>query len=777
MSLFNKVLSQVEYTVSDALPYQELYEDGTVLTKDWGLMKCWHITYSDVSISATLADEVANNVALHYQRKSIPQKDLKMAYWFVVHRMPLNLTIDPQFSGEENMVGADLEIERYRNNLFCDNKKNIKNIAYACCKVQIKFDVDGITDKSYREACQVFSEFESMFKVIGARGIALSCTSPVAEDNIMTFLKYSCGSEFKGFKCPTKGMADLSDFLSTKTIDKGKPMLLGDDYVQILTINDFPSETYSCILFDLLTLPFQFKWTTRWIPYSNKESQDKAKKMRQKFRSNIKSMRALMYEQSTGNESEDINTQATVDTEAMEEVLISLSHGESLGQMTSVITVTDKDLESLRNKVSKIKETLSYSGFDAIEESILSNYDAWKSSLPGESIAGRRRPLITASNLSHIIPFTDVYHGYQTNKYLKRLCGLGHPMLLGKLPTKETYFLNLNGYDDDVGHTFIVGMTGGGKSILLSLIGSQWSRYPKSRVILFDKDMSFKRICERTGGAIYVPAAEDSPLKFMPLSRIKTKPYQAVEWLETVVQAAGTKLTPEISRDFMEIAQEWDNAVPTVERFVKRLRGYNNKSEALPALDKLLDSKDLAYLFGGEKDEFGIGSFKRKTMIEMGPLMNLGDIAVLPSLKFMFDRMDELFDEDPQPTLLVMDEAWKFLTHEVFRAKIKEWLKTLRKKRVFVIFALQNINDIDDSEEFLTSCHTRIYLPNGELKGDGSVAIKDAYRKMGVTDAEIAIIGSARKKKEYFIQQPEGSALVDFCVDSYQLERIARDGA
>ena len=97
-------------------------------------------------------------------------------------------------------------------------------------------------------------------------------------------------------------------------------------------------------------------------------------------------------------------------------------------------------------------------------------------------------------------------------------------------------------------------------------------------------------------------------------------------------------------------------------------------------------------------------------MIEMGSLMNMGNSAVYPCLQFIFARIDELFDTDPKPTLLVMDEAWLFINHKIFRLKIKEWLKTLRKKRVFVVMAVQNINDVDDPEEFLTSCHTRIYL-------------------------------------------------------------------
>jgi len=70
---------------------------------------------------------------------------------------------------------------------------------------------------------------------------------------------------------------------------------------------------------------------------------------------------------------------------------------------------------------------------------------------------------------------------------------------------------------------------------------------------------------------------------------------------------------------------------------------------------------------------------------------------------------------DGSPTLLVLDEAWLFLDSPIFAARIREWLKTLRKKHVAVVFATQSLADIADSPiapALIESCPTRIYLPN-----------------------------------------------------------------
>lgn len=763
--------------VSDYLPFADLYEDGLILTKDWGLMKVWFVSYPDASLNNEMADEISERVARLFHGHSESIKETKVSYWFVTGRIPMTLVVNPARSGLINMEKTDYEIEEYRDAIFSDSSRNDVNISYACCKVQVKVEPGkGVTEQSRRKAESLFTAFETALGTLGAYVKPCVCDDADEDSNIMVFLKYVTGVDYANFRCPREGVHNVSQFLSTNFITTGQPMKIGDYYVQMLTINAFPGETYPNILVDLEQLPFCFKWVTRWTPLSNWDSQEEAKKLRKDYKASAKSFKTIAYETSTGEDSGNYEFQALTDIQEMEEVLVDLTKGETMGYMTSVIMLYAEELEMIPRMVQEVRKKVTSQGFDVIVEDKTSNFAAWRSSIPGDSISNRRQPLVTATNISHIVPFLNMYHGSLTNKHLARITGVNWPHAIGRLVTNEFYYLNLNGPNDDVGHTFIVGSTGGGKSVLLAFLASQWMRYPNSRVILFDKDMSFERLCRSTGGAIYVPSAENSDLSFMPLSRIREKPAQAADWIYSVVESSGVSVTPEMREKIMYVCEHWDYSIPTVKRFLDNLRGYDPQNQAIPSIQALIDNEDMNKLFGATTDDFNASSFKRKTMIEMGPLMNMGDYAVLPTLQFLFDRMDELFDADPQPTLLIMDEAWKFLTHKVFRAKIKEWLKTLRKKNVFVIFAIQNLNDIDDAEEFLTSCHTRIYLPNSALRGEGASAIKDLYRKMGVSDYEISIIGNAERKRHYYIQQEEGSALVDFCLDSFHLQRIAKRG-
>ena len=770
MGFFSKNKSD---RVSDALPYEELYGDGTVLCRDLGLLAVWHVDWPDTSISESESESISESVARCFQGYAGGEGDV--TYWFVTQRVPSAIEKDERKSGLDGMSGADAEIEAHRTGILADSSRTLTNISWVCCKAKVAVSQNGVTEESRRTAEEIYSNLEGLLRTIGSRPRRLSTSARIPADSIMTFLKCMTGSPYCSYACPKEGMSGVSEYISTKFVEKGRPMAIGDREVQVLTINAFPSETYPGMLFTLLTLPFTFRWVTRWVPKSNWDSQQTAKKLRTAFKSGIKGWKALMYEQTSGQEATNLEVQAVTDTEDVENVLQSLTRGETLGEMTSTLVLDAPDADILSEIVADAKKAVNRAGFDFIEENFTSNFPAWLGSLPGDSSSNMRRPLVTATNISHIIPFTGIYTGARFNEHMDRICGMGWPHAIGKLITNEPYYLNLNGPVDDVGHTFIIGSTGGGKSVLMAFLASQWMRYPHSRVIYLDKDMSFANLCRRTGGRIYTPGLDEG-LTFMPLAGMEDNPGRAMAWLETAIAAQGVQVTPQMVEEMKFVCDGWAGNEPTLKRFVARLEGNYPDSGALPALRRILANPALSQLFSGEEDTFGIEAFARKTMVEMGPLMNMGDEAVLPVLRFLFDRMDTLFDADPQPTLLILDEAWKFLSHPVFRSKIKEWLKTLRKKRVFVIMALQNLQDIDDAEEFLTSCHTRIYLPNPDVKPGGSEMIRELYRKIGVSDGEMEVIGYAVRKQDYFISQTEGSALVNFFIDQYQLERLARDG-
>jgi len=141
--------------------------------------------------------------------------------------------------------------------------------------------------------------------------------------------------------------------------------------------------------------------------------------------------------------------------------------------------------------------------------------------------------------------------------------------------------------------------------------------------------------------------------------------------------------------------------------------------------------------------------------------------AVLPVLTYLFHRLENRFDGNP--TLLILDEAWLFLDHPLFAARIREWLKTLRKKNVAVVFATQSLADISQSTiapVLIESCPQRIFLPNDRALEPQSRA---AYERFGLNDRQIELIAAAQPKRDYYLQSRRGNRLFELALGPISL--------
>ncbi|MET4328617.1 type IV secretory pathway VirB4 component [Bradyrhizobium sp. i1.15.2] len=110
-------------------------------------------------------------------------------------------------------------------------------------------------------------------------------------------------------------------------------------------------------------------------------------------------------------------------------------------------------------------------------------------------------------------------------------------------------------------------------------------------------------------------------------------------------------------------------------------------------------------------------------------------------LAYLSHSLEDRFDG--RPTLLIIDEGWLALDDAGFAGKLREWLKTLRKKNASVIFATQSLADIGGSEiapAVIESCLTRILLPNDRAIEPQITAI---YRRFGLNDRQIEILARA----------------------------------
>ena len=183
---------------------------------------------------------------------------------------------------------------------------------------------------------------------------------------------------------------------------------------------------------------------------------------------------------------------------------------------------------------------------------------------------------------------------------------------------------------------------------------------------------------------------------------------------------------------------------------------------------------EYADLFSAEDDSWGNA---RWVTFEMNRLMAMSAEIVQFILGYVFYRLVEMFDGTP--TLLVLDEAWLFLDNEYFAAMLRDWLKTLRKKNVYVVLATQEVADARNTifSTILNACNTRILLPNPQAT---QVENKSLYHEIGLLDADIEALRDAQPKREYLYVSSLGKQMFELSLDRRQvdlLKVIRRSGA
>ena len=308
----------------------------------------------------------------------------------------------------------------------------------------------------------------------------------------------------------------------------------------------------------------------------------------------------------------------------------------------------------------------------------------------------------------------------------------------------------------DVGHMLMLGPTGAGKSVLLALLALQFLRYDKAKIFIFDKGGSFLAASRGVSGAYYRLGGEQTELAFQPLAHVDDLAERtwASEWLQGLLANENIVCTPEVKESLWHAL----NALAQVPQHQRTLTGFCALLQD-KALRQTLATYTLEGAYGHLLDaDHESLSENRWQCFEMEDLMAAPSV-IAPVLSYLFHRLEQQFTGEP--ALLILDEAWMFLDHSLFASKIRDWLKTLRKKNVSVLFASQSVQDAlatDMSATLLESCPSRILLPNDRAL---EPQVQETYEEIGLTEKQLSILVNAIPKREYYYQSRLGNRLFE----------------
>ena len=574
---------------------------------------------------------------------------------------------------------------------------------------------------------------------------------PLDDSETLTFLHGAVSDRHHRVAAPETPMY-LDGLLADTPLVGGLEPRLGDLHVRTLTILGFPSLSRPGILDALNHQDFGYRWVTRFIALDKSQATKTLTSLRRQWFNKRKSITALLREVLYNSPAQLLDSDADNKVAEADQALQVLGGDHvAFGYLTTTITVLDRSRAAVQDKVRAVERIVNGLGFTCVRETV-NAVEAWLSSLPGQTYANVRQPLVHTLNLAHLMPLSSVWAGPVRNDHLD-----GPPLLIAKTAGSTPF--RLSTHVGDVAHMMVVGPTGAGKSVLLSLIALQFRRYPGAQVYIFDKGNSARAAVLAMGGAHHALGSAEidgETLAFQPLANIDDVGERswAADWIAALLAHESLVLTPEV-KDAIWTALGSLASAPREERTLTGLALLLQSNALRIALQPYTLEGPYGRLLDAAEQHLSLADVQ---CFETEALMGQAG-AVAPVLTYLFHRLEERFDG--RPTLLVLDEAWIFLDHPLFAARIREWLKVLRKKNVAVLFATQSLADIAGSAiapAIIESCPQRILLPNDRaIEPQGH----DIYTRFGLNDRQIELIARATPKHHYYLQSARGNRLFE----------------
>lgn len=639
-----------------------------------------------------------------------------------------------------------------------------------------------LTFDDIKEIERAINTIDSFTDTLGLSGSLLS------GDDLYTYIYRSFSNDFMSNK-KSVPVEDINTSLSKEVemYPSTYPLYVVNDngegeYNTTLTFKELPHKTNINMFNFFFYLPFPTRVVIKYNTYSVLETQNYLYGKKKEFKSNLFSFGAVVNSATTGGgiDEDEIDYSSLSGKEECDTALQYMeAENVSGGVYTFTLILKDKDRETLDKEVSKtIKSALS-DYLSLREEKRNNTFNYFTNVIFSSSSALNHNEffLMTDNAVDTLIKKGTDENG--RSSYLEKITGSTLPFVVCQRPNGSIFNFSPFGKEGEVGHTFMAGATGSGKSISLALFASEYLKYPKTRVIYIDYGLSCLNTVLSNHGTMFIPGVDKTT--FSPFHNARDHIDSVISFVESIAIANGIKMTPEDRVSIKEVCMALPYGKENLETFYALLK--DEMKDPTTGKDKELVITLYEYIstlgggiFNATEDMFSSYDSHHKEErentriigIELEPLLNgKSEALIYPTLTFLLNKIQEFFMPS-EPCMVILDEAWKFLKDKFFSSFIETWLRTLRKKNAFVVIATQEIEDLTRSEiahVILDSSSARIFLSN---KRATEPRLYSAYTKddngngLGLEDYQVDIISSLPPFTALVLQDG-GSEAVSFC--------------
>lgn len=755
-----------DMAVSDLLNYAHLIKEGIIINKDGAYLTSYQFRGPDIH-SATTAELDA--LTHCFNRMLLLLEDGWMIHVDEIRIPSLTYPASGHFP---NRVSQLIDAERRK--FYQQEGEYFENLQFLTfvwkfpkplVKTTRHWFVEGLTSTAGSEnLTTLLSVFEEMVE----RCLALLSSElqlqHLASADLLSFLHTCISGELSAITPPPTGCY-LDMVLGRHDMIGGYLPKIGNKYIYALSLMGYLNqETIPGFLEEITTYPFLYRWSNRFVPLSETTAELEIKRIERNWNNKVKGLLGLIRETLSGKPSSHLNYDAlSMSQETQKARIVNSNLARRFGYWTSTLILMHENLDILNQSYKNLSHYLEQRGFSCQLETV-NAMEAWRGSIPGHGSCNLRRLLIDSVNLAHALPLHSVW------------VGAAHASPASLLPTQSppTFYAATAGktpfrfHTDvaDVGHMLGIGPTGSGKTFFLQFLVAQFQRHLDSQIFIFDKDYSHRAFTAALDG-IHYDLGDSKTIAFCPLSDLSSdnKKMRAEQFIENLILLQNVTITPQMRHDIhtaiKTLAQnsEPENRSLTIfcstiqNDAARRAINYYTLAGTMKTLD-------------AHQDQLKIRDLQ---CFEMGWLLSQKPEIYLPLLIYIFDQIESHLEESHgrRSTLIILEEAWLYIGHPIFSNKLRDWLKTLRKKNARVVFMTQSLSDLYSHETknltqitatIMESCPTKIYLASPKME----METRELYKKMGLNDRQLEIIEHiAIPKHHYYIVTPQGNRLIN----------------
>ncbi len=418
------------------------------------------------------------------------------------------------------------------------------------------------------------------------------------------------------------------------------------------------------------------------------------------------------------------------------------------GEHHLTVLVRAASLDALDRAAAEVQSALADVGAIAVREDLNLEPAFW-AQFPGNGEYIARRALISTGNFAGLASL----HGFPVGEPAGG--PWGEPVTVLETTSATPYFFNF--HKGDLGNFTLIGPSGSGKTVVLNFLIAQAQKYQPT-TFFFDKDRGAEIFIRAIGG-VYNVLRPGEPSGFNPLLLPDNAANRAFlkRFLTRLVEPQGGSLSPDelaIVSDAIDSNFDQRPEHRRLRFLVELLSGGSRPTRADLAarLAPWINSGERAWLFDNERDE--VRAKIRTSGFDMTALLDAPALRT-PAMMYLFHRVEERLDG--RPALIVIDEGWKALDDDAFIARLKDWMKTVRKRNGVVGFATQSASDALESRiasTIIEQAATQMFMSNAKAQAS------EYCDGFGLTAHELELVRSLPEHLRCVLIKQGGSSVV-----------------